>query len=113
MSERPSLSPALTPALAAERGWTVMARCDRCQVSRSALGAWKKAAWDRDLVDALEKERLSCMKCGRACRTLYVGKTWPGGGYQRVMTVRMGARVEIHDEPPTFPKPPPGIGSST
>jgi hypothetical protein len=103
----------LTPGLAAGQGWTVMARCDHCQVSRSALGAWRRTAKDRDLIDALEHGRMSCMKCRRPCRALYVGKAWPGGGYQRIMTIRMGACVEIHDESPTYPEPPPGIGSST
>jgi hypothetical protein len=103
----------LTPAVAQGQGWSVMARCEHCQASRSAFGAWKTTARDRDLIEALERGRLSCMKCRRPCRALFVGKAWPGGGYQRIMSIRIGARVELHDEPPTYPEPPPGIGSST
>jgi len=103
----------LTPRLAAEKGWVVLARCARCEVSRSGLGSWRKAAPDRDLIAALERRRLVCMKCHSPCETLLVGRHWPEGGYQRIMTVTMGACIELHDDPPTYPEPPPGVGAST
>ncbi len=103
----------LTPRLAEANAWVVLARCERCDISRSALGAWRKAAADRDLIVALERRRLVCMKCRQACETLLVGKHWPEGGYQRIMTVRMGALVERHDDPPVYHEKPPGVGAST
>lgn len=95
----------LTPRIIRENGWEAMAHCQKCDYMRTAVGSWKLAdAADRDLGKALAEGKMVCRKCRQPSRAIYVGKLWPGGGYQRIMTVRTGAQVELHNEEPRYPE---------
>jgi len=94
----------LTPRQISENGWSALAECSHCRHQRSALGSWKKAAPDRNLVEALENGKLRCFKCHRPSQRILVGKQWPDAGFQRIMTIRIGAVIEHHDEAPKYPK---------
>lgn len=93
----------LTPRVAQAHGLTVWARCEHCGFSRSPLAGPPPPAPDRDLVAALHRGKLRCMKCHRPAERLEV-RRYVVGGYLQLITAWRSGRVQLHDDPPVNTK---------
>jgi hypothetical protein len=96
----------LTIAMADQNEWEVSVRCDSCESSRN-LSATSRVPLNRNLIDALEKGRITCRqrRChSRPASSIVVGRRLQANGYHRLLTIRLGARIEVHEDGPWYPE---------